>query len=430
MKTVKIIGLFFMLVVSPVTKAQVSAADSVMNHIKGNKLSLGGYGEIAYSRYFYNDNVARYSVPDEYKDAPGHGKFDIPHAVIYVNYDFGKGWSFNTEIEFEHGGTGTAYEKEAEEGGEWESETEKGGEVELEQFWIQKSFAKWANIRAGHIVVPVGLNNAHHEPLNFFTVYRPEGENCILPSTWHQTGFDFWGRYKDFRYQVQLLAGLVSDNFTTTGWINKGAKSPLEYDLANKYGVSVRIDNYSIPGLRLGVSGYYGHTVGNSFPAEENNNKKKGVLAIGSFDFSYNAFNWIIRGQADFGYLGDTDYINSNLYNRINKKSPYHHSSGVSSHAYAVGVEAGWDLFSQIEKLRKDKQKFYIFGRYDNYNPCSSSDMKRYDYCKVQRMAVGFNYLPMKQIAVKAEYSHRFLESKYNNEPSISVGVAYQGWFM
>ena len=32
--------------------AQVSAADSVMNHVKGNKLSVGGYGEAAYSRNF------------------------------------------------------------------------------------------------------------------------------------------------------------------------------------------------------------------------------------------------------------------------------------------------------------------------------------------------------------------------------------------
>ncbi len=79
-----------------------------------------------------------------------------------------------TEIEFEHGGVGMAYEKEDEEGGEWEQEVEKGGEVELEQLRIQKSFGRWANIKAGHIVVPVGLNNAYHEPLNFFTVYRPK----------------------------------------------------------------------------------------------------------------------------------------------------------------------------------------------------------------------------------------------------------------
>ena len=83
---------------------------------------------------------------------------------------------------------------------EFEQEQERGGEVELEQFWIQKSFGRFANIRAGHIVVPVGLTNAYHEPLNFFTVYRPEGENTILPCTWHQTGVSFWGHAGDFRY--------------------------------------------------------------------------------------------------------------------------------------------------------------------------------------------------------------------------------------
>ena len=42
---------------------------------------------------------------------------------------------------------------------------------------------------------------------------------------------------------------------------------------------------------------------------------------------------------------------------------------------------------------------------------------------------MGFNWLPLPQIAVKGEYSHRFLPSQYNNEPSVSVGVAYMGFF-
>ena len=140
--------------------AQTVAADSVMQHVNGKRLSVGGYGEVALSRNFYSDHVSRYSLADEHKKDPSHGRFDIPHAVIYLGYDFGKGWTMGTEIEFEHGGVGMAYEKEDEEGGEWEQEVEKGGEVELEQFWIQKSFGRWANIKAGHIVVPVGLNNA------------------------------------------------------------------------------------------------------------------------------------------------------------------------------------------------------------------------------------------------------------------------------
>ena len=412
--------------------AQTVAADSVMQHVNGKRLSVGGYGEVAMSRNFYSDHVSRYSLADEHKNDPSHGRFDIPHAVIYLGYDFGKGWTMGTEIEFEHGGVGMAYEKEDEEGGEWEQEVEKGGEVELEQFWIQKSFGRWANIKAGHIVVPVGLNNAYHEPLNFFTVYRPEGENTVLPSTWHQTGISFWGKTKGWRYELQFLAGLNSDNFTNTGWINKGPGTPTEGEIATKYGTALRIDNYCIKGLRIGLSGYYGHAIGNSYPNNKDGaeSKYKGVVAIGAIDFTYNNYNWIVRGQADYGYLSDAKQLKY-FTNRLNGLSPFHHSAFVSKNAFAYGIEAGYNIFSQIEKLRQDNQKLYLFGRYEHYNPYASKTKNTsYDYTNVQRMAVGINYYPVKQIVVKAEYSHRFLKSQYNNEPAINIGVAYEGWFL
>lgn len=412
--------------------AQSVAADSVMQHVNGKRLSVGGYGEVAMSRNFYSDHVSRYSLADEHKNDPSHGRFDIPHAVIYLGYDFGKGWTMGTEIEFEHGGVGMAYEKEDEEGGEWEQEVEKGGEVELEQFWIQKSFGRWANIKAGHIVVPVGLNNAYHEPLNFFTVYRPEGENTVLPSTWHQTGISFWGKTKGWRYELQFLAGLNSDNFTNTGWINKGPGTPTEGEIATKYGTALRIDNYCIKGLRIGLSGYYGHAIGNSYPNNKDGaeSKYKGVVAIGAIDFTYNNYNWIVRGQADYGYLSDAKQLKY-FTNRLNGLSPFHHSAFVSKNAFAYGIEAGYNVFSQIEKLRQDNQKLYLFGRYEHYNPYASKTKNTsYDYTNVQRMAVGINYYPVKQLVVKAEYSHRFLKSQYNNEPAINIGVAYEGWFL
>ena len=412
--------------------AQTVAADSVMQHVNGKRLSVGGYGEVAMSRNFYSDHVSRYSLADEHKKDPSHGRFDIPHAVIYLGYDFGKGWTMGTEIEFEHGGVGMAYEKEDEEGGEWEQEVEKGGEVELEQFWIQKSFGRWANIKAGHIVVPVGLNNAYHEPLNFFTVYRPEGENTVLPSTWHQTGISFWGKTKGWRYELQFLAGLNSDNFTNTSWINKGPGTPTEGEIATKYGTALRIDNYCIKGLRIGLSGYYGHAIGNSYPNNKDGaeSKYKGVVAIGAIDFTYNNYNWIVRGQADYGYLSDAKQLKY-FTNRLNGLSPFHHSAFVSKNAFAYGIEAGYNVFSQIEKLRQSNQKMYLFGRYEHYNPYASKTKNTsYDYTNVQRMAVGINYYPVKQIVVKAEYSHRFLKSQYNNEPAINIGVAYEGWFL
>ena len=60
----------------------------------------------------------------------------------------------------------------------------------------------------GHIIVPVGLTNNNHVPTEFFGVYRPEGENTIFPCTWHETGVSFWGRAKDWRYEIMFIAGL------------------------------------------------------------------------------------------------------------------------------------------------------------------------------------------------------------------------------
>lgn len=414
--------------------AQQTAADSVLQqHVNGKRLSIGGYGEAAYSRNFYSDNGKRYSNAPAYKNDPSHGRFDIPHAVIYIGYDFGKGWTFGTEIEFEHGGTGGAIEYEAEESIEYESETEKGGEVELEQFWIQKSFGKAFNIRAGHIVVPIGLTNAHHEPLNFFTVYRPEGENTILPCTWHQTGVALWGRSGDFRYEAQLVAGLNALNFSRSNWIQGGTKSPYEFEVANKYGVSARVDNYSIPGLRIGVSGYYGQSMHNTTPhdMEKGDAKRvKGNVYIGALDFTYNRHNWLVRGNADYGYVSDAQTIASYTYPGTSLVKPNESGSNkyFGSHAITTMVEAGYDVFSQIEKMRRDRQKLYVFGHFEYYDSSIGNTTSQWTGKKI--LAGGINYQPMPQICIKAEYNHRMLKSQYNNEPAINIGVTYQGFFL
>ena len=417
--------------------AQTVAADSVMQHVKGNRLSIGGYGEVALTRNFYSDNVYRYrpGVASTVKNDPSHGRFDIPHAVIYIGYDFGKGWTMGSEIEFEHGGTGSAAEKEWEEGGEWEQETEKGGEVELEQFWINKRFANWANVKIGHMVVPVGLTNAYHEPLNFFTVYRPEGEATILPCTWHDTGISFWGRSGKFRYELQFIAGLDAFLLNRDNWVQAGAGSPFEFKVANKYGVAARLDYYTMPGLRIGLSGYFGQSMHNNFPHDMEGDGQpyrnvKGSTYIGAFDFTFNKFNWIIRGNADYGYLKGARTISAIKPSSASGSSPYS-KSPVGKNAVSLGVEAGYDIFSQIDKMRNSDQKFYLFGRYEYYNSyIPASGQTAYDYTKKSRIAAGVNYYPVKQIAVKAEFSKRFLKSAYNDEPSVSLGIAYEGFFL
>ena len=399
-------------------------------------LTVGGYGEVALTRNFYSDNVYRYAQPEKYKGEQ-HGRFDIPHAVIYIGYDFGKGWSMQTEVEFEHLGTGSAVEREFEEAGEWEAEIEQGGEVELEQFWIQKSFFPQLNIRAGHIVVPVGgLNNAH-EPLNFFTVYRPEGEFTILPSTWHDTGISIWGetplgkKGASMRYEAQVLAGLDAMMFSRDKFIHNGAHSAFEFKVANSYGGALRLDFKPVTGLRLGLSGFAGNTVNNTYPKEQLSDQYnvKGTLLVGAFDFAYKGHGIILRGNADYGHLSDAATVSKLKARRSGGDSPYS-SAPVATAAAAAGCEAGLDIFHFVPRLR-DREQFFIFARYEYYNSYipGPGDASGFDFTRKHRIAAGINYFPIPQIAVKAEYSHRFLHSDFKPEPSISLGVAYMAFF-
>lgn len=408
-------------------KVNISDKDTTLTK-KPKSWLVGGYGEATASRFFYSDNYKRYSNASLYKEDKGYGQVDLPHVVFYTSYDFGKGWKLSAEIEFEHGGTESAIEIESEETGEYESEIERGGEIALEQFWIQKTFSDAANLRMGHIIVPIGIVNDYHLPTQFFNVFRPEGESSILPCTWHETGISFWGRNSNWKYELQMIAGLDADRFGNSGWIKGGAGSPYEFKMATNYAGVFRIDNYSISGLRLGFSGYLGNSASNTLKPQ-NYEGLKGTVSIGSFDFAFDKYNVIARGSVVYGHLSDSKAITAvNLASRKDSPSP---KTDIASDALSVGVEAGYDIFSLVDKLRLSQAKLYIFGRYDYYDSMFKTQQGIIDNScwKRNKVSFGVNYFPIKNIVIKAEYSSRMFSSQYNTENTFSLGVAYSGIF-
>lgn len=423
---------------SSATYAQQSEAPSnneeqtTQSSEKPSRLTIGGYGEAVYTRNFFSDKYLRYTDAETYKDDKSHGRFDLPHVVLWLGYDFGRGWSLGTEIEFEHGGTESVVEIEEEEAGEYESEVERGGEVALEQFWINKAWLGGKiNLKMGHIIVPVGATNMYHMPTEFFTNYRPEGESTIIPCTWHETGVSLWGKVGKWRYEVMLLPGLDSDRFGRQTWVAGGAGSPYEFKIANSYAGAFRVDNFSVKGLRLSLSGYVGNSFKNTLSVTANEKYKdvKGTVAIGSFDFCYNAHDMIVRGNFDYGHLTDSELITKyNMSMRNDSPSP---KQAIGSDAISVGVEAGYNLFGIGNNDKLQNQSFYLFGRYEYYDSMYKTEGTIQDaaWCGRQRVAVGLNYRPISDIVFKAEYSIGFLDKAFNNEPSFSIGIAYSGLF-
>ncbi|MBQ9638634.1 MAG: hypothetical protein IJV22_03645 [Bacteroidales bacterium] len=410
------------------TKSQTTTTTTTQTS-QPSRLTIGGYGEAVYRYNAYSSDVFRYSHADRHKDDKGHGQVDLPHAVIMMGYDFGHGWSFGTEIEFEHGGVEAAVEMEDEEAGEYEKEIERGGEVALEQFWLQRKFSDALHVRMGHMVVPVGATNNAHLPTEFFGVYRPEGENTVLPCTWHETGISLWGQAGGWRYEAMLLPALNSTMFNTSGWANGASASAYEFRAANNLAIAARVDNTSIPNLRLSLSGYIGNTFNNDIAISTSSRYAdvKGTVAIGAFDFLYKTTNFVARGNADYGYLSDATLIsayNTRLSNSTG--SPYPHMR-VGQAAYTAGAEIGYNL---MHAAQHPERKLFIFGRYDIYDSyVPAEDMVDIEWTYRQCITLGVNYRPLPQIVVKAECGYRWFKEQYNNEPFVAIGITWSGMF-
>lgn len=413
---------------SPIALAQGAAADSLMP-VRSPRFQVGGYGEAVMQRMFYSDDAARYYYPQSYANA-SHGRFDLPHVVLYMSYDFGRGWKMSAEFEYEHGGGGATYEIENSEGGEYETEIEKGGEVAIEQFWIEKRFSPYANLRMGHIIVPVGMTNQHHMPTEFFTVLRPAEETSILPCTWHETGISLWGRAGAWRYEAQLVAGLDAERFSNVGWVSGGATSPYEFKIASAYAGVLRLDSYALKGLRWGLSAYYGYSAANSLKAERYRNRNvKGIVSIGAFDAVYDDRNVLARVNAVYGNLGGS-YDISMVNKRLPSASPSPRTE-VASDALGAYVEAGYDLLALFGSRAYKGSRLYLYGHYGYYDSMlkTAEGIADKTWCARHIISAGLSYFPLKEVVLKAEYSFGKLVAPYNNEPTISLGIGYAGIF-
>lgn len=114
---------------------------------------VGGYGEMVAKFMDYGTNRF-YGGTD---NSDHRNSVSIPRFVLALDYKFSPRWILGAEIEFESGGVGMETELENSENGEYETEMEKGGEVALEQFHITRLVHRSFNVRAGHLIVPVGL---------------------------------------------------------------------------------------------------------------------------------------------------------------------------------------------------------------------------------------------------------------------------------
>lgn len=416
------------------TSGQSAAEQSAEIYANGyDKFRFGGYGEALVN--FMDYGINRYTRPKG-NEKTHRNSISIPRFVLAFDYKFNSKWILGAEIEFEAGGTGSAYELENTENGEYETEVEKGGEVALEQFHITRLIHPAFNVRAGHLIVPVGLTNEHHEPINFFGTSRPEGETTILPSTWHENGIEVFGtlgkKYSRFNYQLQVVAGLNANGFDRNTWVASGKQGIFETDNFTSPAYVARLNYIGVPGLKLGGSFYYCHNTG------ANSDKTATYKSIGDIplriytaDVQYKNKYLTARANMVYGNLGNTVEL-SNANGKLSGLSPYSRVTPIAKKAVSYGGEVGFNLRS----LCRDNMRvpvIYPFVRYEYYNPQEevlsphTAELRN----KVSMWTAGANWYALPNLVVKADYTTRRIGGgKYNSENEFSLGVAYIAWFL
>ena len=402
------------------------------------KFRFGGYGEMVAN--FKDYGINRFYGGNDGNPKKNRNTISIPRLVLAFDYKFNPKWILGAEIEFESGGTGTAFELENSENGEYETEVEKGGEVAIEQFHITRLIHRSFNVRAGHIILPVGITNAHHEPINFFGTSRPEGETTILPSTWHENGLELFGSlgkgYARFDYQAMVVAGLNPNGFDRNTWVAGGKQGLFEEDNFTSPAYVVRLDYKGLPGLRVGGSFYYCADAGTNSDKPDSYASSVPVR-IFTADVQFRNRYVTARGNVVYGNLGNAAELSRVNIGQSNK-SPYSRLIPVAKNAVSYAAEAGVNI-NAFFPGDAEVPVIYPFARYEYYNPQEKGEKgqtmeKR---CQVSMWTAGVNWYALPNLVVKADYAMRQIGTskvlgtgRYNSENEFSIGIAYVGWFI
>lgn len=403
-----------------------------------DRYRIGGYGEVLANFMSYGPwrNTNSGGSSDK-----GRNQISLPRFVLAgdLHFDRKKKWTLGVEIEFEAGGTGTAREIEwDDENGEYETELEKGGEVALEQLHITREIFPELGVRVGHMVLPVGQINAHHEPTNYLGTSRPEAETIFIPSTWHETGIEIFGKALDgiLSYQAFVVTGLNADGFRRSDWIKKGKQGLFETDNFTSPAYVARIDVAPVRGLRFGGSVYYCNNAGANADKVQKYSGFKTPVVVASADAQYKGYGVVARANFLYGRIGNADRLINEAHRTVAKQSGYttdNFGKQVHSAAMSWGMEAGWDISYAARGMRgKALSALIPFVRYEWYDPCyeAAPGKAKFDQFEVSKWTAGINYYPLKELVIKADYTWRRVgQGKYNNENEFSLCVGYSGWF-
>jgi hypothetical protein len=353
-------------------------------------VSIGGYGEVLYQTY---------AGAKENGDPSGKAaKLDAYRGIIYVGYKFNDRILFNSEIEIEHGSTGLA------------------GSASLEFAYLDYKLTDNFGLRAGLLLVPVGITNEVHEPPVWLGTTRPLTENKIIPTTWRESGFGIFGETEAFSYRAYLvnsLDGVGGGSSGASGFSSSGLRGGRQKGskaVAENFSAVGRIDYTGTPGLMIGTSFYTGDQGHN----RELNGRKVSIgTNIWEAHFKYQARGFDFQALTALASVTNAD--------DLNELKGLSGSGSVGEKLSGWYAQVGYDLLWSSAS----EQQLLPYFRYETVNTqaevpsgYSSSGSKDFNVT-----AIGMAWKPIGNTVLKMDYQmHSNASSSGINQFNVAMG--------
>ncbi|KAF0124266.1 MAG: hypothetical protein FD189_2520 [Elusimicrobia bacterium] len=366
-----------------------SPAASKVYHSQQNKVSIGGYGETTYQNF-----------SKRRQDGNAAGRRDEADAlrnIIYVGYKFNDKILFNSEIEFEHGTTGNGR-----------------GMVSVEAAYIDFRLSRPFGIRAGTLLVPMGITNETHEPTTFHGVLRPSVERNIIPSTWRENGAGVFGEAGILSYRSYIMTGLQAikdkgvDGFTGSTALRRGRSSAAK-SYAEDLAWIGRLDISPLEGVKAGASLYFGK-------ADQSLLARSVPVTLHEVHVQAEYRSLEIKALHAQGTIGNAAGVNSAQgFTDAAKNS-------VGSKFFGGYVEGALNILAGTQT----SQYLAFFARYERYNTQwrTPAGFARDPANSRSEYTGGLTYKPIPQVAVKLDHQ-RITNRARTGINQFNLGLAY-----
>jgi outer membrane murein-binding lipoprotein Lpp len=303
-------------------------------------VSIGGYGEFAYIK--------------------GDGDFaraDVLRAVLYTGYKFSNRALFNSELEVE------------------DASTEAGGNVNIEFAYLDYLLHPGANVRAGLVLVPMGLVNEQHEPTAYLASTRPLTETLVIPATWSELGGGVFGDSGRWSYRAYLMTGLRGAAFTSEEGLREGRQGGGNA-IAEDFAAVGRADFHPFEGTMFGGSLYSGNS--GQGARSSTGSRIHGKVTLGEVHADSHFRGVSLRALYARGTAGDTTELAES-------------TDAIAHHFNGWYFEGGYDIASMFAR---GNQSITPFVRYERVNTGLRATV----------FTTGVAWKPMPQSVVKVDW--------------------------